>query len=126
MWTSPADIAQYLGATVDVDDPYLATCAAAAEDFARRRRVEAGYVDDPDPAAAAPSYAVGLGATMYGGVLFRERGSDDSFASFDETAAFAQTGSWQRIRQLLGVNRAVVETPLSELYQVNPLQRRLL
>jgi len=124
MWTSPADIAQYLGGTVDPADPWLVTCANAADDFSRRRRREAGYDDDPDPASEPPSFAVGLGATMYGGVLYRERGSADSFASFDETAVFAATGAWPRIKQLLGVGRGQVDAPLSTLPVVNPLQLR--
>jgi len=109
VWTSPSLIAAYLGDTVDPADAYLATCAAAADSFARRRRREAGYADDPDPAASAPSPDVELGTTMYGGVLFRERGSADSFASFDETQGFAATGAWPRVKQLLGVGRAAVD-----------------
>lgn len=124
MWTSPDDIAGYLGATVDPTDPYLGECAAAADAFCRRRRREAGYDDDPDPAAAAPSPDVGLGATLYGGQLYRERGSADSFASFDETLGFAATGAWPRIKQLLGIGRARVDTPLSARPVLNPLRGR--
>jgi hypothetical protein len=121
VWTSPADIAQYLGGTVDPADPYLDTCADAADDFIRRRRLEAGYDDDRDPAAGPPSFAVGLGTTMYGGTLFRERGSADSYASFDETASFFTTGTWSRIKQLCGLGRGQVDAPLSTLPVVNPL-----
>lgn len=120
-WTTPEQIADYLGPAVDTDDAYLATCADAANAFAFRRRGEAGYRDDPD---VAPSPDVALGATMYGGVLYRERGSADSFASFDETASFAQIGAWPRIKQLLGIGRARVDTPWSDVAAVNPLARR--
>jgi hypothetical protein len=109
VWTSPALIAAYLGDTVDPADAYLATCAAAADAFARRRRAAAGYADDPDPASSAPTPDVELGTTMYGGVLFRERGSADSFASFDETTGFTTTGAWPRVKQLLGIGRATVD-----------------
>jgi hypothetical protein len=107
-WTTPADIAAYLGPAVDPADPYLATCADASCAFCYRRRLEAGYVDDSD---AAPSPDVALGATMYGGALYRERGSADSFASFDETMGFATTGVWSRVKQLLGVGRGQVDAP---------------
>jgi len=113
-WTTVADIAAYLGPAADTSDPFLQTCALAADDWARRRRLEAGYDDDPDPAADPPSYAIGLGTTMYGGALFRERGSVDSFASFEETAGYVQTGTLSRIKQLLGVGRAQVDTPPPE------------
>lgn len=124
-WTSPAGIAAYLGGTVDPADPYLQSCADAAEAFCRRKRIEAGYPDVPDPTAAAPSADVGLAATMYGGQLFRERGSADSFASFDETLGFTQTGAWPRIKQLLGVGKGRVDTPQSDL-AVTPLVARRL
>ena len=109
MWTSPTLIAGYLGDTVDPADAFLATCAAAADAYCRRKRLEAGYADDPDPASSAPSPDVELGATMYGGALYRERGSADSFASFDETQGFAPTGVWPRVKQLLGVPRGAVD-----------------
>lgn len=124
MWTSPTLIASYLGDTVDPADAYLATCAAAADAFARRRRAGAGYDDDPDPASSAPTPDVELGTTMYGGVLFRERGSADSYASFDETTGFTTTGAWPRVKQLLGIGRATVDH-VEAIPVVNPLQTRL-
>lgn len=123
MWTSAADIAEYLGDTVDPSDAYLIRCAKAADAFCRRRRLEAGYSDDPaDP--DAPSEDVALGATLWGGQLYRERGSADSFASFDETQGFATTGAWPRVKQLLGVGRARVDTPQSELAVPAPIHGR--
>lgn len=59
----------------------------------------------PAGSGAAPSGDVALGTTMYAAVLFRERGSADSFASFDELAAFVPTGTMGQILRLLGVGR---------------------
>jgi len=122
MWTSPELIAEYLGDTVDPTDAYLGRCAAAADAFCRRRRREAGY--DDGIADTAPSADVELGTTMWGGQLYRERGSADSFASFDETTGFTTTGAWPRVKQLLGVGRAQVDR--ADVLTVNPLRRRLL
>jgi hypothetical protein len=120
MWVTAADVAEYLGPGVDAADPYLAKCAAAAGSFCFRRRAEAGYSDSP---LTAPSDDVQLGTVMYGGALYRERGSADSFASFDETIGYATTGTWPRVKQLLGVGRGRVDTPLSELPVAVPLRQ---
>tara|TARA_R100001163_G_C5068390_1_gene208611 strand:+ start:3421 stop:4059 length:639 start_codon:yes stop_codon:yes gene_type:complete len=107
-WTSVAACQEFLGiasATVN-DTAFLTTCVNAANVFAYRRRVEAGYHDDT---AAAPNAAVALGTTLYASALYRERGSVDSFASFDSFNNGAQPfGSMARIMQLLGINRPQV------------------
>jgi hypothetical protein len=45
---------------------------------------------------------------MYAAVLYRERGSVDSFASFDQMGGAVPFGSNGQINKLLGVNRAQV------------------
>ena len=45
---------------------------------------------------------------MYAATLYRERGSVDSFASFDQMGGAVPFGTMQRIKQLLGVPRAAI------------------
>ena len=107
-WIVSADVEEFLGisAATANDTAYIATCVGAANVFAYRRRVEAGYHDDAD---AAPNDAVKLGTTLYAATLYRERGSVESFASFDQFGGQPQIGgSFGRILQLLGVNRPQV------------------
>jgi len=79
---------------------------AAANEWCYRRRVEANYHDDEDQ---VPDNAVKLGTILYAATLYRERGSVDSFASFEDMAAGQpQFGSMSRIKQLLGIGRPSV------------------
>jgi hypothetical protein len=109
LWTDTVRVARWLGPSVSPDDAFLADCVDAANAWAWRKRQEAGY--STDVADIPPSDDVTLGTTMYAGMLYRERGSDDSFASFDESAGFAQTGGYARVKQLLGIGRAQVDRP---------------
>ena len=106
-WITSDDVTEWLGisAATANDTAFIATCVSAANVFAYRRRVEAGYHDDID---ASPDGAVTLGTTMYAATLYRERGSADSFASFDQFGGGVPFGSLGRILQLLGVNRPQV------------------
>jgi hypothetical protein len=106
-WITSDDVTEWLGisAATANDTAFIATCVSAANVFAYRRRVEAGYHDDAD---ASPDGAVTLGTTMYAATLYRERGSADSFASFDQFGGGVPFGSLGRILQLLGVNRPQV------------------
>ena len=106
-WVTSDDVTEGLGisAATANDTAFIATCVSAANVFAYRRRVEAGYHDDAD---ASPDGAVTLGTTMYAATLYRERGSADSFASFDQFGGGVPFGSLGRILQLLGVNRPQV------------------
>lgn len=106
-WITSDDVTEWLGisAATANDTAFIATCVSAANVFAYRRRVEAGYHDDVD---ASPDGAVTLGTTMYAATLYRERGSADSFASFDQFGGGVPFGSLGRILQLLGVNRPQV------------------
>ena len=107
-WTSPADVITAIGSVnVDPDDPYLATVCAAADDWAKRKRLEAGYTDVDPGDGSAPSPSIGLGTTLYAVGLFR--GTVDSFASFEDMASFAATGTMSQIRRLLGIGRAQVD-----------------
>jgi len=58
--------------------------------------------------ATSPSADVTLGTIMYGGMLYRQRGSIDSFASFGDGGAVSVTGLSGVIKQLLGIDRPQV------------------
>jgi hypothetical protein len=49
-----------------------------------------------------------LGQSMLAGALYRERGSVDSFASFEAMNIPGNVGSMGQINRLLGVNRSQV------------------
>ena len=106
-WISSSDVLSWLGISVATanDTTFVGSCTDAANAFAFRRRKEAGYFDS---LTTVPSADVKLGTIMYAGALYRERGSVDSFASFNELGAPAPVGSMGQIMRLLGVNRAQV------------------
>lgn len=107
-WITAAQIEDYLGLTLTgVDDAaFLVQCATAANDFAYRRRAEAGYLTDvPDE---VPNGAVSLGTIMVGAAYFRQRGSFNTIASFDGMGVAPATGITPMVMQLLGINRPQV------------------
>lgn len=106
-WITAADIEDWLGIPVATvaDQTFLTQCAAAANAFCYRRRQEAGYVDSY---TTVPNLSVELGTIQYGGMLYRQRGSIDSFASFEQQGAAAVTGLSGVIKQLLGIDRPQV------------------
>jgi hypothetical protein len=108
-WVTKADVEDWLGFTVTVpssDDDLLTIAVAAANAYAYRKRQEAGYFDS---LTTVPSQDVRLGTIMYGGALYRERGSIDQYASFDPLATGTPTGgSMGQIMRLLGVNRPAI------------------
>ena len=106
-WMDEDDVKEWLGisAATANDTAFITTCTNAANMYAFRVRVEAGYHDNP---TVAPTAAVKLGTIMYGATLYRERGSVDSFASFDQLGTATPFGSMARIKQLLGVGRPQV------------------
>lgn len=109
-WTSPATVSTALGGTVEADDVYLAACCDAANAWAFRKRLEAGYHDDPLDGAAAPSPDVAMGATLYAVALWRERAATDGYPSFEDLATYAPTGgSSGQIRRLLGIGRPATD-----------------
>ncbi|HKE77300.1 MAG TPA: hypothetical protein VKB57_27015 [Acidimicrobiales bacterium] len=107
-WITTDDVQAALGVTPStMDGAYLTACTDAANAWAFRRRAAAGYIDDVD---IVPGPDVGLGTTLYAVALFRERGSTDSYASFEELASgFAVTGTSSQINRLLGIGRPVAD-----------------
>jgi len=106
-WITAGNIEDWLGigTATAADLAFLTQCAAAANAFGYRRRREAGYVDN---LSSSPSGDVTLGVIQYGGMLYRQRGSIDSFASFDGMGGGAVTGLNGVIKQLLGIDRPQV------------------
>lgn len=106
-WVTAANIEDWLGigTATAADTTFLTQCAAAANAFCYRRRQEAGYIDS---LTTSPSGDVTLGTIQYGGMLYRQRGSIDSFASFGDGGAVAVTGLSGVIKQLLGIDRPQV------------------
>jgi len=84
----------------------LTQCAAAANAFAYRRRVEAGYLQDS--LTTSPGGDVTLGTIMIGAAYFRQQGSFTTLASFDGMGAPPSTGVTPMVMQLLGINRPQV------------------
>jgi hypothetical protein len=106
-WASDQDVLDWLGidpATPN-DEAFVTVATNAANAFAYRRRRESGYFDS---LTTVPGPDVLLGTIMYGATLYRERGSVDSFASFDQMGGAVPFGSHGQINKLLGVNRAQV------------------
>jgi hypothetical protein len=106
-WVTAASVIAWLGiaAATANDTAFITTATNAANAFAYRRRRESGYFDS---LTTSPGADVTLGTTMYAAVLYRERGSVDSFASFDQMGGAVPFGSNGQINKLLGVNRAQV------------------
>ena len=106
-WITSTNIEDWLGigtATAG-DAAFLTQCAAAANQFCYRRRQEAGYIDS---VSTSPSSDVTLGTIMYGGALYRQRGSIDQFASFDQMGTTSVVGLAPIVKQLLGIDRPQV------------------
>lgn len=106
-WIVAADVLAWLGISVATanDTAFVGSCTDAANAFAFRRRKEAGYFDS---LTTVPGADVKLGTTMLAGALYRERGSVDSFASFEAMNIPGSVGSMGQINRLLGVNRSQV------------------
>ena len=106
-WITAQDIEDWIGigtATAG-DTTFLTICAAASNAFCYRRRQEVGYFDS---LTVVPSQDVKLAAVMYGGALYRQRGSITDFASFDGMATGSTNGLSPLVKQLLGVDRPQV------------------
>jgi hypothetical protein len=106
-WVTAANIEDWLGigTATAADAAFLTVCASASSQFAWRRRMEAGYVDS---LTTVPSQDVFLGTQMYGGALYRQRGSVDQYASFQNMGVTPVMGLNGMIRQLLGIDRPQV------------------
>lgn len=103
-WIDADDIEDWIGIDTATagDAAFLITCASAANAFCFNRRKIAGYQDQ---LATVPSGDVFLGTVQYGGMLYRQRGSIDIYASFSDTGSGPVTGLSGVIKQLLGIDR---------------------
>jgi hypothetical protein len=106
-WVTAANLEDWIGigTATAADAAFLTVCAAAASQFCWRRRMEAGYIDS---LTTVPSQDVFLGTQMYGGALYRQRGSVDQYASFQNMGVTPVMGLNGMIRQLLGIDRPQV------------------
>lgn len=106
-WITANDISDwlYVATATAADQSFLTICAAAANQFAYRRRQESGYFDS---LTTVPSQDVKLGTVMYGGALYRQRGSVDAFSSFNEMGSQPPVALSAMVKQLLGIERPAV------------------
>jgi len=109
-WVTNADVEDWLGFTVtnpSSDYDLLTLCVAAGNQFAWRRRQEAGYFDS---LTTVPSGDVRLGTIIYCGYLYRQRGSaTENYAAYDPLATSGPVGgSFIEVLRLLGINRPAI------------------
>jgi hypothetical protein len=106
-WITATDIEDWIGigTATAADTTFLTICAAASNAFCFRRRQEVGYSDS---LTTVPSQDVKLATVMYGGSLYRQRGSITDFASFDGMSTGSTSGLSPLVKQLLGVDRPQV------------------
>lgn len=94
-----------IGTATAADQTFITQCRLAANEFAYRRRQEAGWKDS---LTTVPNASVLLGTIAYAGFLYRQRGAVTDFAGFDGLAAGGSMGLSPMIKQLLGVDRPAV------------------
>ena len=105
-WVTAAQLVTYLG--VQITDPsddftLITQAVSAGNNFAYRRRQEAGYIDS---LTTSPGGDATLGTLMYCAALWRSRGSlENTFASFDGMGAAPQQSLTPIVKQLLGIDR---------------------
>jgi hypothetical protein len=106
-WITNAMVLEFLGIDVATanDTAFITTCVAAANSYIYRKRREAGYTDSQ---SVVPDAAVKLGGILYAATLYRERGSADSFASFDAMSSIPIPSTMGRIMALIGCGRPQV------------------
>lgn len=106
--TTDAQIEDWLGigTATAADQTFITQCRQAANEFAYRRRAEAGYKNES--LTTVPNASVLLGTIAYAGFLYRQRGAVTDFAGFDGLAAGGSMGLSPMIKQLLGVDRPSV------------------
>ncbi len=104
-WVTGPEIATYLNITPTAGDTtYLVQCAAAANAYAYRRRIEAGYVDS---LTTVPGQDVKLGTLMIGSSYFRQRSAFNTIATYDQLG-IPTTGLSPMVLQLLGISKPLV------------------
>jgi len=106
-WCDVEDLEEFLGiaAATANDTLFMTSSVAAANAWCFKRRSQAGYKDSP---ANPPDAAVLAGTVLMAASLYRERGSIDSFNSFQDMTISAPVASMGRINSLLGIKRAQV------------------
>ena len=106
-WITSADVLSWLGIDVATanDTAFVTVCVNAANTYIFRKRREAGYTDSQ---STVPDASVKLGCIMYAATLYRERGSADSFASFDSMSSIPIPSTMGRIMALIGCGRPQV------------------
>ena len=106
--TTDAQIEDWLGigTATAADQAFITQCRLAGNEFAYRRRREAGYRNES--LTTVPNPSVLLGTIAYSAFLYKQRGSVTDFASFDGLAAGGSMGLSPMIKQLLGVDRPAV------------------
>lgn len=104
-WCDIDDVEVWLGIETSTanDLAFLGYCVDAGNSYAYRLRYEAGYKDSP---LASPTPSAKLGTIQLCAIYYRQRGSVDSYQSFEQLSTGALPfGSMGTIRQLLGVNK---------------------
>jgi len=106
-WIVSADVEVFLGisAATANDTAFLAQAVNASNAWCFARLVQAGYHDS---LTTVPSDAAKMGAVLFAAGLYRERGSIDSFQSFDAMGAAGPVMTMGRVNQLLGIKRSQV------------------
>jgi len=106
-WITLSDLTEFLGisgATAN-DTAFMTSSVNASNAWSFKRRVQAGYHDS---LTTVPDAAVKAGVVLMAASLYRERGSIDSFNSFQDMNISAPVASMGRINQLLGIKRSQV------------------
>lgn len=106
-WITVNDLTEFLGisgATAN-DTAFMTSSVNASNSWSFKRRVQAGYHDQ---LGSVPDAAVKAGVVLMAASLYRERGSVDSFNSFQDMSISAPVASMGRINQLLGIKRSQV------------------
>lgn len=107
-WITTQNLTTYLDIPLTSSNAatLITQSVAAANAFAYRRRVEAGYLQDS--LTTSPSADVTLGTLMIAAAYFRQQGSYTALASFDGMGVPPANGITPMVLQLLGINRPQV------------------